>query len=44
MLANGKVSAHEFATLMPVRESADYITEREELDMLLERELVAMAF
>ncbi|MBC8751211.1 MULTISPECIES: hypothetical protein [Paraburkholderia] len=36
------LSAHEFATLMLVRDSADHIAEREELDTLLERQLVAM--
>jgi hypothetical protein len=36
------LSAHEFATLMLVRDSADQIAEREELDTLLERQLVAM--
>jgi hypothetical protein len=36
------LSAHEFATLMLVRESADHIADREELDTLLERQLVAM--
>jgi hypothetical protein len=36
------LSAHEFATLMLVRDSADHIAEREELDTLLERQLVAL--
>lgn len=36
------LSAHEFATLMLVRDLADHIVEREELDTLLERQLVAM--
>ncbi|MGF6935615.1 hypothetical protein OKW41_004777 [Paraburkholderia sp. UCT70] len=36
------LSAHEFATLMLVRDSADHIAERQELDTLLERQLVAM--
>jgi hypothetical protein len=36
------LSAHEFATLILVRDSADHIAEREELDTLLERQLVAM--
>ena len=36
------LSAHEFATLMLVRDSADHIAEREELDKLLECQLVAM--
>ncbi|WP_184071984.1 hypothetical protein [Paraburkholderia sp. CI2] len=36
------LSAHEFATLMLVRNSADHIAEREELDTLLERQLVTM--
>jgi hypothetical protein len=38
----GMLSAHEFATLMLVRNSADHIAERQELDTLLERQLVAM--
>jgi hypothetical protein len=38
----GMLSAHEFATLMLVRDSADHIAERQELDTLLERQLVAM--
>ena len=36
------LSAHEFATLMLVRDSADHIADREELDTLLERQLVAL--
>jgi hypothetical protein len=36
------LSAHEFATLMLVKDSADHIAEREELDTLLERQLVAL--
>ncbi|MBC8752175.1 hypothetical protein OKW38_000469 [Paraburkholderia sp. MM5496-R1] len=36
------LSAHEFATLMLVRDSADHIAERQELGTLLERQLVAM--
>lgn len=36
------LSAHEFATLMLVKDSADQIGERQELDTLLERQLVAM--
>ncbi|HKR44114.1 hypothetical protein AB4Y40_35930 [Paraburkholderia sp. EG287B] len=36
------LSAHEFATLMLVRDSADHIADREELDILLERQLVAL--
>ncbi|ALL70317.1 hypothetical protein K788_0001342 (plasmid) [Paraburkholderia caribensis MBA4] len=36
------LSAREFATLMLVRDSADHIAEREALDLLLERQLVAM--
>ena len=36
------LSAHEFATLMLVRDSADHIAEREELGSLLERQLVAL--
>jgi hypothetical protein len=35
-------SPHEFATLMLVKDSADQIADREELDALLERQLVAM--
>ncbi|WP_353557357.1 hypothetical protein [Paraburkholderia terrae] len=36
------LSAHEFAALMLVRDSADHIAGREELGTLLERQLVAM--
>ncbi len=36
------LSAHEFATLMLVRNSADHIAEREELGTLLEQQLVAL--
>ena len=36
------LSPHEFATLMLVKESADQIADRDELDALLERQLVAM--
>lgn len=36
------LSAHEFATLMLVRDSADHIADREELGTLLERQLVAL--
>ncbi|MGF6603996.1 hypothetical protein P3T23_008751 [Paraburkholderia sp. GAS448] len=36
------LSAHEFATLMLVKDSADQIADRAELDTLLERQLVAM--
>ncbi|MEM5372958.1 hypothetical protein V4C53_44170 [Paraburkholderia azotifigens] len=36
------LSAHEFATLMLVKDSADHIAGREELDALLERQLVAL--
>jgi hypothetical protein len=36
------LSAHEFATLMLVRDSADQIAQREELDTLLERQFVAL--
>lgn len=36
------LSAHEFATLMLVKDSADQIADREELDTLLERQLVAL--
>jgi GAF domain-containing protein len=36
------LSAHEFATLMLVRDSADHIAEREELGTLLEQQLVAL--
>ncbi|MFX1670855.1 hypothetical protein PWR63_00860 [Paraburkholderia sp. A2WS-5] len=36
------LSPHEFATLMLVKDSADQIADRDELDALLERQLVAM--
>ena len=36
------LSAHEFATLMLVRDSADHIADREELGTLPERQLVAL--
>ena len=36
------LSAHEFATLMLVKDSADQIADRTELDALLDRQLVAM--
>jgi hypothetical protein len=36
------LSAHEFATLMLVKDSADQIADREELGTLLERQLVAL--
>ncbi|OUL70294.1 hypothetical protein [Paraburkholderia hospita] len=36
------LSAHGFATLMLVRDSADHIADREELGTLLERQLVAL--
>lgn len=36
------LSAHEFATLMLVKDAADQIADRDELDALLERQLVAM--
>ncbi|MGF6871165.1 hypothetical protein [Paraburkholderia sp. MM5477-R1] len=36
------LSAHEFATLMLVKDSADHIADREELGTLLERQLVAL--
>ena len=36
------LSAHEFATLMLVRDSADHIADREELGTLLGRQLVAL--
>ncbi|MFP3550820.1 hypothetical protein SB861_08890 [Paraburkholderia sp. SIMBA_049] len=36
------LSAHEFATLMLVKDSADQIADRTELDPLLDRQLVAM--
>lgn len=36
------LSAHEFATLMLVKDSADHIAGREELGTLLERQLVAL--
>jgi hypothetical protein len=36
------LSAHEFATLMLVKDAADEIFDRLELDTLLERRLIAM--
>jgi hypothetical protein len=36
------LSAHEFAALVVVKDSADQIADREELDTLLERQFVAM--
>ncbi|QCP49360.1 hypothetical protein FAZ95_09350 [Trinickia violacea] len=36
------LSPHEFATLMLVKDAPDQIADREELDALLERQLVAM--
>ncbi|SAK81321.1 hypothetical protein AWB78_03914 [Caballeronia calidae] len=36
------LSAHEFATLMLVKDGADQIVDRQELDTLLERRLVAI--
>ncbi|MPW21958.1 hypothetical protein GCT13_35175 [Paraburkholderia sp. CNPSo 3157] len=36
------LSAHEFATLMLVKDSADQIADRKELKTLLERQLVAI--
>jgi len=36
------LGAHEFATLMLVKDSADEIADREELGTLVERQLVAM--
>jgi hypothetical protein len=36
------LSPHEFATLMLVKDSADQIADRGELDALVERQLVAM--
>ncbi len=36
------LSAHEFATLMLVKDAADHIAGREELDALLDRQLVAL--
>ena len=36
------LSPLEFATLMLVKDSADQIVDRDELDTLLERQLVAM--
>ena len=36
------LNAREFATSMLVRDSADHIAERKELDALLERQLAAM--
>ncbi|WP_180727623.1 hypothetical protein [Paraburkholderia largidicola] len=36
------LSAHQFATLMLVKDSADHIADREELGTLLEQQLVAL--
>jgi hypothetical protein len=36
------LSPHEFATLMLVKDSAEQIADRGDLDALLERQLVAM--
>jgi hypothetical protein len=36
------LSPHEFATLMLVKDSADQIADRGELDVLVERQLVAL--
>ncbi|WP_180732935.1 hypothetical protein [Paraburkholderia sp. PGU19] len=36
------LSAHEFATLMLIKDSADHIGDREELGTLLECQLVAL--
>lgn len=36
------LSPHEFATLMLVKDSAEQIADRDDLDALLERQLVAM--
>lgn len=36
------LSAHEFATLMLVKDAADQIIDRQELDALLEHQLVAL--
>ncbi|MFM0260382.1 hypothetical protein [Paraburkholderia sediminicola] len=36
------LSPHEFATLMLVKDSAEQIADRDKLDALLERQLVAM--
>ncbi|KMY84991.1 hypothetical protein BUMB_05279 [Candidatus Paraburkholderia calva] len=36
------LSAHEFATLMLVKDAADQIGERQDLETLLEHQLVAM--
>ena len=36
------LSAHEFATLMLVKDAADQIADRQELDTLLECQLIAM--
>ena len=36
------LSAHEFATLVLVKDSADHIADREEPGTLLERQLVAL--
>jgi len=38
----GMLSPHEFATLMLVKDSAEQIADRDELDALLEHQLVAM--
>lgn len=36
------LSPHEFATLMLVKDSAEQIADRDDLDALLERQLVTM--
>jgi hypothetical protein len=38
----GMLNPHEFATLMLVKDSAEQIADRDDLDALLERQLVAM--
>jgi hypothetical protein len=38
----GMLSPHELATLMLLKDSTDQIADREELDTLLERQLVAL--
>jgi hypothetical protein len=38
----GMLSPHELATLMLLKDSSDQIADREEIDTLLERQLVAL--
>jgi hypothetical protein len=38
----GMLSPHELATLMLLKDSSDRIADREEIDTLLERQLVAL--